>query len=340
LQGDGKFTVMRAGKISKKFSNYFLGPLLFVWLLFSISTVIRGQAHLLQSWSTIRTSFGSPRILLLVTVALLMLVNWGIEALKWRLLVRPVQPVSFGQAFKAVLSGVSFSISTPNRVGEYLGRMLYMPEGKRLRIVALTLIGSCAQLLVTLWVGTLCFLLLRAKLVGSGLLHPIMWRFGAFSLLLGSCFLTLFYFHIATLERWLERAVRKASWLYLVEALKEFGMQRLGRLLLLSAVRYLVFVIQYVLAFRFFHVDVSLLSAAGVMGLVFLALAVIPSVVLLEVGIRGQVSLKLIGIFSANSLGILLTTVAIWLINLVIPALAGSILILGIKIFKQRYEDS
>ncbi|RYY41813.1 MAG: hypothetical protein EOO08_01400 [Chitinophagaceae bacterium] len=331
---------MPLGKISKKFSNWFLGPLLFAWLSWSIWRQVQRQPHLSSAWSSLRDTFSGPNVLYLVALLLLMLCNWGIEAVKWRMLVAPVQRISFLQSFKAVLSGVSFSISTPNRVGEYLGRMLYLPEGKRLKVIALTLVGSLAQVLVTLWVALAGLLALRGKLIDSGLIHPIAYQFGLFGLLLVCVILTLIYFNVSALEKWLESLLRKASWLQLVHALQEFGMQRLARLLLLSVVRYAVFVIQYLLAFRLFSVTVSLLPAVGVMSLVFLALAVIPSVVLLEVGIRGQVSLQLIGLFSANSLGILLTSVTIWLVNLVLPALAGSILILGIKIFKQRYEET
>jgi hypothetical protein len=47
----------------------------------------------------------------------------------------------------------------------------------------------------------------------------------------------------------------------------------------------------------------------------------------------------LLGLFSANGLGITITAGTIWLINLVIPAIIGSLLILGIKkIFKAKHE--
>jgi hypothetical protein len=49
------------------------------------------------------------------------------------------------------------------------------------------------------------------------------------------------------------------------------------------------------------------------------------------------VSLQLLGMFSSNQLGISLTAVSIWFINLIIPAVAGSLLILSIrKIFKNK----
>ena len=82
-----------------------------------------------------------------------MLVNWTIETFKWKLAVQKIQRVGFFTAFKAVLSGVSFSVTTPNRVGEYLGRVLYMDEGNRIKAISLTIAGSMSQLLVTLLMG-------------------------------------------------------------------------------------------------------------------------------------------------------------------------------------------
>ncbi|MDB5197701.1 MAG: hypothetical protein JWP88_2072, partial [Flaviaesturariibacter sp.] len=306
------------------------------WLLFAIYRQVQGQTHLEASWQQVQASFQSSQIGYLLGIVLLMVFNWGLEAAKWRLSVAVVQPVSFWQSFKAVLSGVSFSVTMPNRVGDYLGRILYLPEGARLKVISLTVVGSISQLMVTMATGTIGFLVLKERLIHAGLLNAITYQFAAFGILFVTIILTLFYFNLGLIERALERWFRASSYLYLVEAIREFGMQRLSRLLLLSGVRYAVFISQYILAFRFFSVDVSLLQAVAVMSLVFLALAVIPSIVLVEVGIRGQVSLQLVGLFTANSLGILLTSVTIWAINLMVPALIGSVLILSVKVFKRQ----
>jgi len=87
-------------------------------------------------------------------------------------------------------------------------------------------------------------------------------------------------------------------------------------------------------------VDVSLWHCWSAVSVSFLVMAVIPTIALFtDLGLRGKVSLKLMGLFSGNSLGISLTAVSIWFINLIIPALAGSLLILGIKrIFKKKNE--
>lgn len=327
---------MRLNKNIKIFLNYFLGPLLFLWLSFSIYQQIKNQSHLEASWLHIKESFYSPNVIYLLLTVLLMFVNWGLEAAKWMLAVRPVHKVSFLQAFKAILSGVSFSVTIPNRIGEYLGRILYMPDGKRLQVISLTVICSISQLLVTLILGTLGFFVLKARLIEAGILSLVGYQFVGFGLLLLITILTVFYFSLSAIEMWLERSVKRASWLYLVRAIRNFDMQRLGLLVTLSTVRYAVFVTQYILLFRLFEVNVSVSDGFWVMSLVFLALAVIPTIALVEVGLRGQISLQLVGLFAANNLGILLTSITIWGINLIIPALAGSLLILSLRLFPQR----
>jgi hypothetical protein len=306
--------------------------------LFSIYTQIRNQPQLEASWLHIKQSLNSERIVFLLLIVLLMFVNWGLEALKWKKSVEMVHPVKFRQAFKAILSGVSFSVTMPNRVGDYLGRILYLPEGKRLKVISLTLVGSISQLLVTLAAGTAGLVLLKAALISDGMLDAIAWRFAFVGMLTSSLLLALFYYNLGSVEKLIEQWFRKSRYLYLVEALRSFGSNRLNTILAFSAFRYLIFIFQYILAFRLFEVNVNLFQLVAVMTLVFAALAIIPSIVLLELGIRGQVSLKLVGLFTANSLGILFTSLTIWFINLVIPALAGSLLMLSVKVFKKRNE--
>lgn len=45
-------------------------------------------------------------------VFVLMLINWGIEARKWQILLLPIQKMPFLRAFKATLTGVSFAMNT------------------------------------------------------------------------------------------------------------------------------------------------------------------------------------------------------------------------------------
>jgi uncharacterized membrane protein YbhN (UPF0104 family) len=332
---------MKPNKSIKIFFNYFLGPLMFVWVSYSIYHQVQRQPNLETSWQTIRESFGSPMIFNLVAVFLLMIVNWGIEAFKWKISIHSIQQVSYFTAFKAILSGTSFSVTTPNRVGEYLGRVLYMNEGNRLKAISLTIAGSISQLIITLFMGLLGFIILRKPIENSHILSDIWIQVIIYGVLFVLFLLTVFYLRLSWIIRWIDRlpGIRKYAWL--LRGLEDFNATLLLQILSLSALRFLVFLIQYYLLFRLFNVDVSWWQGLWAVSVSFLVMAVIPTIALFtDLGLRGQVSLKLIGLFSGNNLGIGLTSVSIWFINLIIPALAGSLLILSIKrIFKNNNDE-
>ncbi len=71
-------------------------------------------------------------------------------------------------------------------------------------------------------------------------------------------------------------------------------------------------------------------------GVMLTLLAIIPTTALAELGIRGKMSLLLLGLISTNSVGIIATAAGIWLINLILPAIAGTLFILGIRIFRNK----
>jgi Lysylphosphatidylglycerol synthase TM region len=330
------FTAMQLNKNIKIFINYFLGPLLFVWLAYSIYHQITRQPQLKESWLKIIQSFHTTKVLYLAAASLLIPVNWGLEALKWKRSLRQTVSIGFWPSFKAVLSGVSFSVTMPNRVGEYLGRMVYLPEGNRLKTISITLVGSFAQLLITLMAGTIgLFFLdkeLRVHFPDYGNWSALV-RYGT---LLVAGLLALIYFQVSALVGFFRKWIRSEKYLYLVSSLRHFKAPLLLHLLFLSLMRYLVFLLQYILLFYLFGVDVSPEKIALVMSIVFLVMAAIPSIALLEVWLRGETIILLLSIFSPNVLGIGFTSVTIWCMNLVLPAIAGSLLLLNLRVFRKK----
>ena len=329
---------MQLNKNIKIFFNYFLGPLLLVWLAFSIYQQIQRQENIETSWLHIKSSFQSAKIWNVLLVILLMFTNWGIEAKKWQLSVAKIYRISFIKAFKAILSGVSFSIIMPNRIGEYLGRLAYMPEGNRLKSISVTLVGSISQFYITVVFGVIGLVFLKDQLIGQSVISDIVYRFVLGGFAIAVILLTVIYFKISVIEKLFEKWLTNSKYLYLIESLRTFNVQLLLRILLLSFLRYLVFLVQYFLLFSLFDIALPFVIIASVVSVLFLDLAVIPSIALVEVGLRGEISLQLMGMFSTNVLGVGLTVASIWLINLVLPAIAGSVLFLGIKVFKRKNE--
>jgi Lysylphosphatidylglycerol synthase TM region len=323
------------------FLQYFLGPLLFIWLSWSIYTEIKNQPDIEGAWLQVRQSFSSPLLLIIVGVIGLMIINWAIEAVKWQIAVKPVQPVSFFKAFSAVLSGVSFSVSTPNRVGEYLGRVLYMEEGNRLRTIAVTMVSSMSQLIITLLMGLAGLIVLKPYIEQQQLISGLWLLVLIYGVLIVLVILLLFYFRLHWLARWIARIPFLKKYSYLVEAVGQFDTAVLIRMLSLSVIRFSVFILQYYLLYIFFDVQIGWWAACWTVSVSFLVMAIIPTFAIAELGLKGKVALLVTGLFSTNKAGIFFATASIWFINLVIPAILGSILILGLrKFYKKKVQSS
>jgi hypothetical protein len=329
---------MKLTRNIKIFINYVLGPLLFLWLSYSLYSQVKKQPDLPQAWEQIRNIPVNKVIWSVSAVFILMLVNWFIETWKWKLAIQKVQRIHLFTAFKAVLSGISFSVTTPNRVGEYAGRILYLDEGNRLRSISLTIMCSMSQLMITLLMGCIGLAVMMNKLADTGLNNSIWLKLILYGSIAACIVTAIIYFRLSLLTKLAEKIPWLNRNLYLVKEVEDAGLKLLVKLLLLSATRFIVFCIQYYLLFNLFGVDISWWQCFWVLCVAFLILAVIPGFAIAELGIKGEVIWRLIQLFTVNALGVTLTIAGIWFINLILPAIAGSILIVGVKLFKNKKE--
>jgi uncharacterized membrane protein YbhN (UPF0104 family) len=283
-------------------------------------------------------------------VAILMFFNWGIEARKWQVLVRFIERISFLKAFKAVFSGQALAVNTPNRVGEYVGRVVYLHEGNRLKGVALTIVGSLSQTIITLSAGLMGLYLMKETVTGAitGILTqtafvrrfphlgPVAYELIFYGVMVGVVVMLIVYFELSYLTRLIEKLPFVKKYSYLIEKLEDLHWKTLTRILSLSLARYVVFLVQFILLLQVFEVHIAFWQAAGLVSVFFLVLAVVPTVSTVELSLRAFVAVKLFGLVAVGkSFEIIATAAGIWMINLIIPALAGSIFILGIKLFKR-----
>jgi uncharacterized membrane protein YbhN (UPF0104 family) len=340
-------TDLKSKELSRKlkiFLNYFVGPALFVWLSFSIYRQIKQQGDVQVSWHLIRDAFLSSSNWKIIVVVVLMFINWGIEAKKWQILVSRVEKISFWSAYKAIFAGQAFALNTINRAGDFVGRILYLHEGNRLRAVALSLVGSMSQILVTFFVGLVSITGLRLtilnQLKGFDGLNGFWLDALVITLFIGVFVFSIFYFNVALFIRLIEKIPFIARFRYYIEKLEALHWRELTRILFLSAARYVVFIVQYVLLLQLFGVESGIMSLAMMVSVLFLVLAMVPSIALAELGFRGKVSLQLFGLLSTNHIGIIAAAAGIWIINLIIPAIAGSILILGVRLFQSKQNKN
>jgi hypothetical protein len=323
-------------KSIKIFLNWFLGPVLFVWLSWSVYRQVQQQPDLETHFREIIDALSGRSIPALLLVLALMPLNWGLEARKWQLLLSRLHPLDFLRSFKAILSGVAFSLSTPNRIGEYGGRILYVPEGSRGRAISLTIAGSFSQLLVTLLMGGIGLLFMQGRIIAAAGNDDLRIWVTVFTWLVFFVTLVgfLLYFRMAWIVRGIELLPGVRRFVRYITVLEDMDVTILLRVLLLSALRFLVFVFQYNLMLRVMGVEIPWWEGCCAVSVLFLLLASVPTVAMLELGLRWEYSIVLFGLYSTNTLGIYASATGIWLVNLVLPALAGSLFILGVRIFR------
>lgn len=317
----------------KLYSLYWWKWLVFALAAFGLYYQLFQNKNLWSAWSQYKNNVSPDAKLLTIIVFILMFINWSVEAIRWNSLLRKVEYVSFIDALKATFSGITFALFTPNRVGEYAGRVLFINTVSRWRILIVTTIGIYAQLLSTIFFGTLG---LAYVMLVSGVLSStfyVEWTV-IILLIISAILLFILYFNISLIENLLERFsfLSKAK-LYL-KVLLHYSSKELFNVLSLSMLRYMVFTLQYLLLLKIFNIQIPLMEGIALIATIFLVQTIIPSIAIAEVGIRGNVALFFLTPYSGNQLGIVSAAWGLWLINLVIPAVIGMILILisrGIK---------
>lgn len=262
------------------------------------------------------------------------------EAFKWKQLTFDLQPLSFKAAYAAILTGQAVSFSSINRVGESIGKSILLSDGNRLKGVVLSFVASASQLLVTLLVGLIAVICmypslhppLQAQLQLSEFVLSVF--FGALFFLVG--LFTISYTAIPFLAKKLSKVSIFYKYTYLFASIQTISKWLLLQLVLVSGARYLVFILQYVLMFKLVGVGIDVPILMALTGVLFLILAIIPTLTLAELGIRGKVSLFLFGMYSTNTMGILAAAGGIWLLNLIIPACLGGLILLRLQYFRKR----
>ena len=320
--------------------KFIVAPLLAVWLFYSLYKQIMIQPNLGESLALIKKAPFGTDAWKFWTVIVFVFLNWGIEARKWQILVTPLQEMSFLTAYKSVLTGVTLSINTPYRIGEYGGRIFYIKKGSRIKAVSLSIAGSISQLIITLLMGCigLSFFIVYQLPDHSSIIGLSYFWLKTLLIIstLATTIVILFFFRLAWLIKLIEKIPAVAKYVQYINVLENFTPKLLLRLLSLSFFRYLVFVFQYILLLQVLNVTIFWLNAFWIINILFLVLAIVPSFAIADLGIRGKFSVELLSIYSVNTVGIIGTTFGIWFINLFIPALAGSILILSSKFYKEK----
>ncbi len=326
--------------IKNKYFNLGFKVILALLVVSVIYRQVFSKENIEEIWVLFLSSMSSANLVWLGIAIALMPINWAFETMKFRTLIDRFEKQGFWRSYQAIMAGVTFSILTPNRIGEYGGRVLLVKPENNWKAVIATLVGSFSQLLVLLTMG-LISLIFFANIYLD--MEPLMLTGFLF---LGSLviFAMLFvFFNISVLVPIAKKIPfynRFKKVFKNLKLLNKYNPKELSTTLFYALCRYGIYTLQYFFMLKFFGIEISFAAAIIGIGTIFLLQTSIPLPPVMGLPMRGKVALFVWGIFSNNPIAILASTYGLWILNLIVPALIGMIFIANINVLKTLGYES
>ena len=324
--------------LSKKTISFLLKTGIVAFALFFLYEQLTTKSSVEQFNSNVIAQQIKQHYITLVVIILMMFLNWVLEALKWRFLISKIEQVSIGRSIKAIFSGITVSAFTPNRVGEYGGRVFCLEKADRIQAVLITVIGSMAQLVTTIVFGCIGLLFLPKyspefshMLNTIELGYPIL----VFLLVLLNVLIVFLFLNAPLLSTILSKIKFLSKYEKYNEVFSFYNSAELAKALWYSVARYAVFTTQFFILLQLFDVNIAYADAIVLIMIMLFVVSIIPTIAITEIGIRGSVAIFLFGLLSFNSANIFSATFVMWIINLVLPALIGIVFIFTLKFFRK-----
>lgn len=301
-------------------AGYLIQVLLATALLWLLFYTLTNQPDLPASVARLAARIHHRDLWLLAWPVALALPNWMLEALKWQALL---PGIGFKTALRGVLVGASLSVVTPQRIGEYGGRLLALPKDRFWDGVNAKIAGNAAQILVLLGFGAPAAWILGARMLiipkgaayaGVGIhlllfpaviflfLHPVKWK------------------NVFRYERWPTEWVQR---LEPIKALFRYPKRALLVVLGFALLRYFVYAGQYLLLLKILDVRPSITDALLGIAALFFWQTVLPLTPVAGLAVRANLAVWVWGYFGAPPVDALAASLLLWIINLFLPALTG-----------------
>ncbi|WP_133578114.1 lysylphosphatidylglycerol synthase domain-containing protein [Pedobacter metabolipauper] len=301
--------------------------LLAFWIIYSKLSANEN----LEEFNNLLKQIPQTEIILVMTfVFLLMLLNWCIEALKWKRLIAQVERISVWRAIESVFCGLTWAVFTPNRIGEYGGRVFFLSPKRRVVGVVAMAVGNIGQMVLTNIFGAIALFVFMYRFVEIDyrLLYALLTLSVMFCL-----FFIIFYFNI----KWLNgillsmRFTRKYKKFYSI--LGRYDKKELFRILMFCLARYAVFSSQYFILFFWLIPEIHYLDIFMLVSILFFVQSTLPSLDLFDIGVRSATASYFFSSVTDQNVAVIACTASIWLINIIIPAILGSYFVFKLNFF-------
>ena len=261
--------------------------------------------------------------------------NWWLESLKFRALILKTAPINKWDAVKSVYAGNAIGVLTPNKIGTFVGRALWLKDKDTVSVVSSTMLGNAAQLTTTALFGFLGFLIIVCFGTQLNFINQGFPTYGLLISLLLVLFLGLLFFFPSFLYKLALKIPVISRFAQRISYFKYFRKKELLTVLSFSVLRYIVFGFQFILLLKLLHVNITITSLFTFICVLYMIVTFIPSPFMGNLGTREAVVLLLLANYNSAA-EVLSASIILWVINIAFPAAVGSLLFLFNK-FKLKH---
>jgi len=312
----------------RKYLNLLIKIAIVALAMWFVVTKVNNQKNLIEFEHLIHQIDPLTIRLILFAVVLLMFMNWFLEVIKWRFLSRRIEKLSIWKATKSVFCGLTWAIFTPNRIGEYGGRVMVLkPENRATGAVAMG-VGLFAQLVLTSVFGSLSI----AWFITTFIDTPSSVDFGIWIIaVIYALAFVILYFNVS----WVDYLVGKVKFLQKIKpffaVLEDFSVRELAYVLFLSAFRFAIFTSQYIILMLVILPDLPIVSMVLMIFIMFFIQSAVPSLDIFDFSVRSFVASNLYAYITTQEIAVMAIVSCVWFVNLIFPAIIGAFFVFNVN---------
>lgn len=266
------------------------------------------------------TTIARAHKLWLLVIILLLPLNWFLETAKWKRLVAVSEKITWREAWSGVLAGLAIGSATPNRMGEFAGRIFQLKATPVTDGIVLTLVSSFMQVAVTVAFG----------FMGLMMTDPDQYMHSKKAYIWMIIVVGIACIAIAVLRN------ARGKIAHYFTAMRKVDGRVQRYVLAVSALRYAVYSLQFLLMLMICGVEAPIMDLVWAIAVNYLVVTIIPSVMISELLVRGTVATGVIGSLCGNPGAAALAAVLLWMINVAVPAVCGMFFIRNLSFFKAK----
>ncbi|MCM1034302.1 MAG: flippase-like domain-containing protein [Paludibacter sp.] len=258
----------------------------------------------------------------LAAAILLFPLNILLESIKWRYLLRDIEPMTLREAQAQTYYGFVGAFLTPSRLGDYPTRVTRITTKEHwLSAIALGFVGTLALAFVMLFLGMPSCLFFFSNLL-SNHTSRIVLTIVCISVLILQILLVVMF------PQWSVRFARSSRlnerMRSTLSTLSKFSHQRFLTTCLLSFLRYTVYCLQLYLVLVFCGIEFTWIQALIAIPTYYVLITIMPSIPIADAAVKGSWSVIVFSAFSNNTAGIAIAAILLWVINTILPMLVGT----------------